>query len=743
MYEWDRLKRSYKEPAKTWNETVPIGNGRLGASIYGAPEKEHVVLNEDTLWSGGPDNHDIPNMPELLAKIRTAVFNEDYGAAETLTRRIKGPATTSSYEPLADLYLEFQGHEKATDYLRELDLDRGIVTVTYRVDDVIYTRKMFASHPDQVIVVQLTADTPGSLSLDVCLESQLWHKTVARDGHTQVLIGKAPAVVDRKATDTIPVIYATDWDGDGMTFEARLQVCCEGGDEQMRSTGRGSGLTDGRRLYIRNADRAVLVISAITSFKGWDTAPAQDESELASRNQAILDAACAKFLTDRLEDDHVADHRRLFRRLWLEIDTEDQSSSSPGGRAEGPHRAAAMLQYARYLVIAGSRPGTQPLNLQRIWNDALIPPWNANYTLNENTEKHYFSVETANLAECHEPLIKMVEELAVAGRETAQRMYNCRGWVTHHNTDLWRLTVPVGRHPKWFMWPFGGVWLTLHLWEHYAFSQDIAFLRDRAYPLMQGAAEFLLDWLIEDEDGFLVTAPSTSPENLFYDSDGSERPVCKASTADMVLTRELFRNVLESAADLGIEDAFTAEVRAAVGKLYPLQVGSKGQLLEWPEEFEDVDPHHRHASHLLGLWPGRMVNPHETPEWFAAAHRSLELRENGATLPDKAGMWARLRDAEKTERHLPGASAAAIIELLLQSHAGEIELLPALPQSWSSGAVSGLRARGGFEVGIQWRDNELERATIRNVSGPGTCRVRYADSVRQFDVAVGREVTFE
>lgn len=738
---WQTLKQIRTCPAESWPDAFPIGNGRLGAKVFGAVPSERLALNEDTLWSGGPAGTGVPELPALLPEIRAAVLSGHHARAEELTRRIKGPATTASYEPLADLYLDFMPTGKGEDYTRELDLDRAIAVVRYRVGEVRYTREAFVSYPDQVIVVRLTADRPGALSFDVRLESQLWHKVFARNNDTQVLVGKAPVIVDRKATDAAPVVYDRDWNGAGMKFECRLRLYREGGEDAVVARGRGNDPTDGRRLLVRNADRVVLLVSAVTGFRGADAEPLQDDDALAARNAAILDAAQAKLDAGRLLADHVADHRRLFRRVRIEIDPEP--SDDERSKAGATHRSVRMLQSHRYRLIAASRPGSQPLNLQHLWNEDLIPAWNANYTLNENTQKHYFSVESANLAECHEPLLRMIEELAVRGGVTARALYNCRGWVVHHNTDLWRETRPVGRHPKWFMWPFGGVWLTLHLWDHYAFGGDIAFLRDKAYPLMKGAAEFVLDWLVEDADGRLVTAPSTSPENLFYDMEGNERPVCKASTADMVLTRELFHNVLEGAAVLGVDDDFTAEVRTAMDRLYPLQIGSRGQLLEWPGEFEDVDPHHRHASHLLGIWPGRTITRRGTPDLFAAVRRSLELRAEGATLPDKAGMWARLGDAEQALKHLPGPSAAALVEMLVQSHAGEIELLPALPVEWPAGRVSGLRARGGFEVDMEWTGGTLRCASLRHATG-GTCRLRYGDAVCDVCVRAGEvaEVAF-
>jgi len=765
----------YTQPAAEWVEALPVGNGRLGAMVFGGPAAEHLALNEDTLWAGGPREWDNPDALDILPRVRQLLADGNTVEAEALCKLMQGPFT-ESYLPMGDLYLDFPGHDEPADYRRDLDIATGLARVSYRVGDTTFTREIFVSTLDQVVVVRLACDTPGGLNFTARLASQIPYTVEPRPvSGGAVLRGKGPKHAEPSYRDDManPLVYDESPNGPGMTFEMHLTAV---DDEGRMVFGEEGGLT------VSGATAVTVLLSAATSFNGSDRCPGCQGKAPGMRAATDLEAARDRPYAHMLAD-HRADHRRFFDRVTLDLPTTpaadlptDERLAALHGEKEGdPQLAALFFQYGRYLLIASSRPGTQAANLQGIWNDQMRPPWSSNYTININTQMNYWPAETTNLAACHLPLIDLVEELAPNGRATARTNYGCGGWTAHHNTDIWRQTGPVGDWgwgmPKWANWPMGGAWLAQHVWEHYAFSGDEEYLRHRGYPLIRGAAEFCLDWLVEDDQGLLVTAPSTSPENDFIiDEEGNTCSVSTASTMDMAITWDVFTNCIEAGEILDVDADFRATLRAARDRLYPPHIGRHGQLQEWSLDWDDPTDHHRHVSHLFGLHPGRQITVRNTPALAAAAKRSLELRGDGGTGWSKAwkiNFWARFEDGDHARKMLFEALAdntypnlfdahppfqidgnfgatAGIAEMLLQSHVRsggpvspwEVHLLPALPAAWSEGKVTGLRARGGLEVDIAWRDGALGGATIR-ASLDGPCVVRYGEHVVTFDTHAG------
>ena len=729
----------YDQPAKVWEEALPLGNGRLGAMVFGRPAEELIQLNEATLWTGGPANpNPNPNAFSHLADVRRLLFAGDNGAAVKLMRQMQGP-NTNAYQPLGDLLLRQPITSQPTNYYRDLNLADATATTRFTADGVDYTREIFVTAPGQVVVIRLTASKKKALNFSLSTKTQLDFTKAVESGQDLVLRGKARIYADERRAIK-PVVYKDDQSCNGMRYQMRIRVVKTDGKVQTDSI-----------LHISGASEAVILVSGATSFNGYDKCPDKDGKDEKKEALYYLNAAAGQSF-QQLKAAHIKDYQQYFNRVNFTLDGAvppnlpiDQRLKAYKGGQPDPALELLYFDFGRYLLISSSRPGGPAANLQGIWNPLIRPSWRSNYTTNINLQMNYWPAEACNLPEMQEPLRAQISRFARNGTATATNYYHARGWAVHHNSDIWAQTNPVGEgsgDPKWANWSLGSPWLSQHLYEHYRFTNDKTYLRNEAYPLMKTAAEFCLDWLVE-KDGYLVTAPSTSPENSYFLPNGSQEVVTIASTMDMSIMRDLFANVIETDSILGIDADFAKLLKEKQAGLYPLHIGQAGNLQEWYGDWPDVDPQHRHVSQLFGLHPGREISPLRTPQYAAAARKTLEVRGDAGTGWSKAwkiNFWARLLDGNHAykmyqellkvstlnnlfDTHPPfqidgnfGATAG-ISEMLLQSQLGDVHLLAALPTAWRNGHASGLVARGSFVVDMDWRDGQLTQARILSRTG--------------------------
>jgi len=750
----DGLTLWYRQAAAQWTEALPVGNGRLGAMVFGGLDEERIQINEASLWGGSVHDYVNPDAHSRLARLRELIFAGRIAEAEKLSAEMMGlPALLMPYQPFCDLHLAFGGGSAASNYRRSLSLDEAVAAVTYDSHGVGFRREVFVSHPDQILAIRLTADRPGKQNVTIRLDSPQPEATAEIVGQGKLRLTGQIQPRDNPATS-----WSGSWKEPGLHYAAMATVHAD----------KGTIAAENSSIQVRDADAVTILFSGATSFRTYKDIG----DDALGKAELFLDRATTKSYGG-LRARHVADHQEIFRRVDLKLGADSKTGYPTDLRiaaaktADDPSLAALYFQFGRYLLIASSRPGGQPANLQGLWNERLLPPWGSKWTTNINLQMNYWLAESGAMWETLHPLWDLIADLQEAGAQTARVHYRARGWVLHHNTDLWRATTPVDG--PWGQWPMGAVWLANQMWDHYRFSLDEQFLQSRAYPAMRGAVLFVLDSLVEAPPGStfagkLVTNPSFSPENS-YMLNGQKALLTYAATMDLELIAALFDSFSQASRQLNSDAEIRAAALKAMEQLPPLQIGSRGQLQEWIEDYPEAEPDHRHVSHLWALYPGQAISPSRSPALAAAARQSLELRGDAGTGWSKAwkiALWARLLEGDHAhlllqslladstlpnmfDTHPPFqidgnfGAAAAIGEMLLQSDEGEVYLLPALPKAWSEGYVRGLRARGDLAVDIEWKGGRLTAAKLRS-NRTRRVLVRAGDQSVELNLTGGRQI---
>lgn len=765
----------YNQSAKYFEESLVLGNGKVGASVFGGVVSDQIYLNDATLWSGGPvDANMNPEAYKNIPAIRQALKNEDYKLADQHQRKLQGKFS-ESYAPLGTLFLEFDQKGEPQNYRRELNISEAISKVSYEINRVKYTREYFISYPDQMMVIRLTSSKKGTLNFGVKFESQL-RNTVSVVDNVLSVNGYAPVHAEPSYRGNKPDAVVFD-ENKGTRFTTLVKI--KNTDGKLSATNSIVNLSGGTE--------ALVFVSIATSFNGFDKDPATEgkNAELLA-GQQLKNAFPKSF--DVLKKSHLDDFQKYFSRVSLnlgktnapDLPTDERLRRYAEGK-EDKNLEVLYFQFGRYLLISSSRTPGVPANLQGIWNPHMRPPWSSNYTTNINAEENYWLAENTNLSEFHLPLLSFIKNVASTGKITAKTFYGVNGWTVCHNSDIWAMSNPVGDFgsgdPNWANWNMGGAWLSTHLWEHYQFTGDTKFLKDEAYDLMKGAATFCLEWLVEDKNGQLITSPSTSPENLFITPEGYQGSTLFGGTADLAMIRECFLQTIQASKVLNQDVDFRSKLEVALSRLHPYQIGKKGNLQEWYYDWEDVEPQHRHQSHLFGLFPGNHIAPLTTPELANACRKTLKIKGDETTGWSKGwriNLWARLLDGNhaykmyrellkyvepdgvKTDYVRGGGTypnlfdahppfqidgnfggAAAIAEMLVQSAENEIRLLPALPDAWESGSVKGICARGGFEVSMDWKNKSVKKLSIL-AKNSGKTTLYFGSEKKEIDLKKGQ-----